>query len=156
MGQFLEGGPYGCSSWCCGSDYPAYPPLLCVMWSLYTVLLLTSVCLISTCRGQNAGKTCKLKHKGKSFDVQEGEVTYITKNTVKVCKNGKLTYVNKSEVRAPYKMGCGGCWYGKRLCNGDIVQDLHRWWFLNQCSNGRMRPVGRSYEEVSRDPRFKL
>jgi len=126
------------------------------MW-VYTVLLLTSVCLISTCLGQNAGKTCTLKHKGKTYDVQEGEVTEIRRTTFRICTNGSLILEKKkdSDVRPPYKMGCGGCWYGKLLCNGEIVQDLHRWWFLNQCSNGRMRPVGRTFEEVSRDPRFR-
>jgi len=124
------------------------------MW-LYTVLLLTSVSIFSTCLGQNTGNTCTLKRKGKTYDVQEGEVTVILKKLVKVCKDGKLSFKPKSEVRAPYKKACGGCWYGKLLCNGEIVQDLHRWWFLNQCSNGRMRPVGRTFEEVSRDPRFR-
>merc|ERR1711962_56485 len=109
MGQFLEGGPYGCSSWCCGSDYPAYPPLLCIMWSLYTVLLLTSVCLISTCLGQKpAGKTCTLRHKGKTYDVQDGEVTKITKTRVRVCNNGAFSMKSKKEVPPPYKLGCGG------------------------------------------------
>merc|ERR1712098_950777 len=125
------------------------------MW-VYTVLLLTAVCLISTCLGQKPEKTCKFRHKGKTYDVREGEVTEIKDTTVKVCRNGFLLVKKKTGVRAPYKFPCGGCWYGELLCQGTIVQDLHRWWFLNQCSNGKMRPVGRSWLEVSRDPRFQF
>ena len=51
------------------------------MW-VYTVLLLTSVCLLSTCLGQKSEKTCKFKNKGKTYDVQPGEVTEIKKTKV--------------------------------------------------------------------------
>merc|ERR1712080_161477 len=121
------------------------------MWR--TLLILSSLYILSL--GQKTEKTCKLKHLGKTHDVQEGQITEIRKTTFRVCTNGSLILKKKKEVRPPYKIGCGGCWYGKLLCNGEIVQDLNRWWFLNQCSNGRMRPVGRSYDEVSRDPRFR-
>ena len=35
------------------------------------------------------------------------------------------------------------------------VQDLYRWWFLAQCDRGRMRPIGRQWEDVVNDPRFQ-
>jgi hypothetical protein len=49
-----------------------------------------------------------------------------------------------------------GCqWNGKVICGGEIVQDLHSWWFESQCSGGRMRAVGRSWLAVVKDPRYK-
>ena len=48
------------------------------------------------------------RNKGKKFDIQEGEVTSVKKDKVKVCENGKLVQKEKSEVPTPYKIGCGG------------------------------------------------
>ena len=45
---------------------------------------------------------------GRKFDIQEGEVTSIKKDKVKVCEAGKLVEKEKSEVPAPYKIGCNG------------------------------------------------
>ena len=39
-------------------------------------------------------------------------------------------------------------WYGEVLCDGAVVQDLYRWWFLQRCSKGRMSVVSRSWSEV--------
>ena len=74
---------------------------MCVMW-LYTVLLLTSVGILSVhCN-------CEYKSKGKTYDVQEGEVTQVKKTTVRVCTNGKLILKKNEEVPKPYKFACGG------------------------------------------------
>ena len=54
------------------------------------------------------GKTCVLRNKGKKFDIQQGEVTGVKKDKVKVCDNGKLVEKEKSEVPTPYKIGCNG------------------------------------------------
>ena len=48
------------------------------------------------------------RNKGKKFDIQEGEVTAIKKDKVKVCEAGKLVQKEKSEVPTPYKIGCNG------------------------------------------------
>jgi hypothetical protein len=46
-------------------------------------------------------------------------------------------------------------WYGTVYCDGDVIQDLHRWWFLMKCSNSRLSVYGRSYNEVVSDKRYK-
>eukprot|EP00092_Neocalanus_flemingeri_P072997 GFUD01089962.1.p1 GENE.GFUD01089962.1~~GFUD01089962.1.p1 ORF type:complete len:129 (+),score=38.95 GFUD01089962.1:63-449(+) len=101
-------------------------------------------------------KTCVFRNKGKKFDIQEGEVTSIKKDKVKVCENGKLVQKDKSEVPTPYKIGCNGCmWYGRVICEGNVVKDLHSWWFLSKCAGGKMSAYGRSWLEVSGDKRFQ-
>ena len=82
------------------------------------------------------------RNKGKKFDIQEGEVTSVKKDKVKVCENGKLVQKEKSEVPTPYKIGCGGekcynldrltsslfacvsgcVWYGRVICDGNVVK----------------------------------
>ena len=54
------------------------------------------------------GRTCVFRNKGKKFDIQEGEVTAIKADKVKVCEAGKLVQKEKSEVPTPYKIGCNG------------------------------------------------
>ena len=46
-------------------------------------------------------------------------------------------------------------WYGTVYCNGNVIQDLHRWWFLMKCSNSRLSVYGCSYNEVVADKRYK-
>jgi hypothetical protein len=48
------------------------------------------------------------RNNGKKFDIQEGEVTAIKADKVKVCEAGKLVEKEKSEVPTPYKIGCNG------------------------------------------------
>merc|ERR1712098_271597 len=70
-------------------------------------------------------KTCTYKNGGKTYQINEGDVTEIKK---------------KEEVKAPYKYGCNGCTFnGKIVCQGTVVQDLYRWWFLAVCDKGRMK-----------------
>merc|ERR1711915_641887 len=96
------------------------------------------------------GRSCIFRNKGKKFDIQEGEVTSVKKDKVRVCENGKLVKKDRSEVPTPFKIGCNGCvWYGRVVCDGNIVKDLYRWWFLSKCSAGKMSPYGRSWLEVS-------
>ena len=51
---------------------------------------------------------------------------------------------------------CSECvWYGEILCDGAVVEDLYRWWFLSKCSKGRMSVTSRSWSEVTSDPRYQ-
>ena len=65
------------------------------------------MCLVSWSSAE-----CVFRNKGKKFDIQEGEVTSVKKDKVKVCENGKLVQKEKSEVPTPYKIGCGGEQFG--------------------------------------------
>ena len=47
-------------------------------------------------------------------------------------------------------------WYGQLYCSGDIIIDLYSWKFLKKCADGKMGVYGRSWQEVSQDPRFKV
>merc|ERR1719431_2575091 len=93
---------------------------------------------------------------GKTYQINEGDVTEIKKTKIRICENGKSVLKKKEEVKPPYKYGCNGCTYnGKIVCRGTEVKDLYRWWFLAVCDKGRMNPVGRSWLEVSQDTRYK-
>merc|ERR1712055_536405 len=94
--------------------------------------------------------------KEKDITVKEGEAVRFLKKykKVKICLDGKLQYKRIADVE--FSFACSGCgWYDKVVCDGETVQDLHRWWFLSTCSNGRMNVISRSWSEVRRDPRFK-
>ena len=55
-----------------------------------------------------------------------------------------------------YYFWCLECvWYGEVLCDGAVVQDLYRWWFLLKCSKNKMKVISRSWSEVASDPRYK-
>merc|ERR1711892_108878 len=102
--------------------------------------------------------SCSCKGKGKFAGQQicEGGVTKELKTLVKICTDGKLKLKPKSEVKPGYPLAGGECvWYGEVLCDGAVVQDLHRWWFLSKCVKNRMTVVSRSWLEVVSDPRYK-
>ena len=84
-------------------------------------------------------KTCTYKNGGKTYQINEGDVTEIKKTKVRVCENGKSVLKKKEEVKGPYKYGCNGeypvelehktigtfpgCTYnGKIVCQGTVVQ----------------------------------
>ena len=46
-------------------------------------------------------------------------------------------------------------WYGTTFCDGDLVEDLYRWWFKMKCSKSRFTVVSVPYTQVVQDPRFK-
>merc|ERR1712200_49445 len=99
---------------------------------------------------------CTFRNGGKKFDVAEGEVTSVKGDKVRVCEGGKLIKKAKEEVPQPFVIGCGGClWYGRVVCDGNVVKDLYRWWFESKCSGGKMRPVGRAWGAVVADKRFR-
>lgn len=39
-------------------------------------------------------------------------------------------------------------WYGTTFCDGDVVEDLYRWWFKMRCSNTRFSVDSSSWAEV--------
>ena len=103
--------------------------------------------------------SCSCKFKGQ--DICEGAVTKELKKKVRICSGGKLKYKLKSEVKAGYPLvgrdtgpGKDCTWYGTVYCSGDVIHDLHRWWFLMKCSNTRLSVIARSYTQVVQDKRF--
>merc|ERR1711990_667943 len=96
--------------------------------------------------------SCKFEGK----EICEGAVTRELSTVVKICDNGKLKLKKKSDIAPGWPMAGGECvWYGEVLCDGAVVQDLYRWWFLMKCTKGRMSLYSRSWSEVSNDPRYK-
>jgi len=84
-------------------------------------------------------------------------VTKVTGKFVRVCTEGKVLKKKKEEVEPGYPMAGGECvWYGEVLCDGAVVQDLYRWWFLLKCSKNKMSVVSRSWADVTSDERFKI
>merc|ERR1719483_2024834 len=103
--------------------------------------------------------SCSCKFKGN--EVCEGAVTKELKSTLQICTNGRLKLKKKSEVKPGYPLvgrdtgpdkDC--TWYGTVYCSGDVIQDLHRWWFLMKCSSTRLSVIARSYTQVVQDKRF--
>merc|ERR1711879_502296 len=89
-------------------------------------------------------------------EICEGAVTKELSTLVKICVDGRLKLKKKSEVAPGWPKAGGECvWYGEVLCDGAVVQDLYRWWFLQRCSKGRMSVVSRSWSEVTQDERYK-
>ena len=116
--------------------------------------------------------------------MKEGEAVRFLKKfkKVKICEDGKLKYKKIADVELSLACngkthknstkssklvnfceflvnfifcvppGCG--WYDKVICDGETVQDLHRWWFLSTCREGKLNVVSRSWAEVRGDPRF--
>lgn len=41
-------------------------------------------------------------------------------------------------------------WYGTTFCDGDVVEDLYRWWFKMKCSKTRFSVDSSSWAEVIR------
>merc|ERR1712061_8077 len=92
-----------------------------------TLVYLNRITLSQPVAGQ---KTCKYKNKGVEYEIGE-------------------------DFPPPWKYACNGCTVnGKIVCQGTVVRDLYRWWYLAQCDRGRMLPVGRQWGDVVEDPRF--
>eukprot|EP00090_Calanus_glacialis_P000389 TRINITY_DN10236_c0_g1_i1.p1 TRINITY_DN10236_c0_g1~~TRINITY_DN10236_c0_g1_i1.p1 ORF type:complete len:143 (+),score=42.27 TRINITY_DN10236_c0_g1_i1:164-592(+) len=91
--------------------------------------------------------------------VCDGAVTKELKSTVpsvQVCDMGKLKVKGAKQVGDGAPTSGGECeWYGQLYCDGDIIIDLYTWKFLKKCQDGKMGIYGRTWQEVSSDPRFK-
>merc|ERR1711915_938449 len=109
-------------------------------------------------KGTNKGGDCGVGGRG-GKRVCNGAVIKELKTTtpsLQVCEKGKLVAKNMKKVpqNAPRPDRGEDCiWYGEVFCDGDIVQDLYRWWFLTKCGNGKMYVYARSNQEVRADPR---
>merc|ERR1711992_7663 len=115
-----------------------------------TTLLLIAV--LVTCLARVTQSSCPFEGK----EICEGAVTRELSTVVKICENGKLTLKKKSDIAPGWPKAGGECvWYGEILCDGAVVEDLYRWWFLSKCSKGRMSVTSRSWSEVTSDPRYK-
>merc|ERR1711935_254052 len=73
--------------------------------------------------------------------VCNGAVTQEKGKFVKICINGKIKTKLKTKVPKDYPLvgrdtgpGKDCTWYGTVFCDGDVVEDLHRWTFLMKCS----------------------
>ena len=126
-------------------------------------LAISLICLAPTINA-----SCKFEGK----EICEGAVTKELSTVVKICVDGKLKIKKKSDYPAPWPKAGGGknfvlrlwnyyflclecVWYGEVLCDGAVVQDLYRWWFLLKCSKNKMKVISRSWSEVASDPRYK-
>merc|ERR1711899_430860 len=89
-------------------------------------------------------------------EVCEGKIVKeIGKSLVKICIDGKLKIKPRKKI-SPWPGFGGSCmWYGEVLCDGAVVQDLYRWWFLSKCSKSKMSVVSRSWLDVTSDKRYK-
>merc|ERR1712061_898093 len=83
-------------------------------------------------------------------EVCEGKIVKeIGKSLVKICRDGKLKIKPRKKI-SPWPGYGGSCmWYGEVLCDGAVVQDLYRWWFLSKCSKSKMSVVSRSWLDVT-------
>merc|ERR1712061_350330 len=89
-------------------------------------------------------------------EVCEGKIVKeIGKSLVKICIDGKLKIKPRKKIN-PWPGYGGSCmWHGEVLCDGAVVQDLYRWWFLSKCSKSKMSVVSRSWLDVTSDRRYK-
>merc|ERR1711988_112297 len=98
------------------------------------------------------GKDCT--YKGEK--ICNGAVTKeIGKKLVKVCKNGKVKTATRKSVGEGFPLvgrdtgeGKDCIWYGTTFCDGDVVEDLYRWWFKMKCSKTRFSVDSSSWAEV--------
>ena len=117
-------------------------------------LLITTAALIAQSRRVKlGGKTCE--YEGQT--ICNGAVVSETPFSAMACDGGKIKKKGIKAVKGNPRVGKNtgpgkDCvWYGTVFCDGDIVEDLHRWWFLSKCSRGKMSAYGRSWLEVSQD-----
>merc|ERR1712062_564228 len=114
------------------------------------LILATTLALLCLHHSEAA---CKFKGK----QICEGAVTKEFKKSVRICTEGKVLKKKREEVEPGYPLAGGECvWYGEVLCDGAVVQDLYRWWFLLKCSANKMSVVSRSWSDVTSDRRFKV
>merc|ERR1712066_1031393 len=119
-------------------------------WDNMKILITTF--LLVTLLTHSLEASCKFEGK----EICEGAVTKELSTVVKICQNGKLRLKKKSDIAPGWPKPGGECvWYGDIICDGAVVQDLYRWWFLMKCSKGKMSLYSRSWTEVTNDQRYK-
>ena len=105
------------------------------------------------------GKDCE--HEG--VKICNGAVTKeVGKALVKVCTDGEVKTKLRKKVGEGFALvgrdtgpGKDCVWYGTTFCDGDLVEDLFRWWFRMKCSKSKFTVASVPYTQVVQDPRFK-
>merc|ERR1712083_1291558 len=105
------------------------------------------------------GKDCTFKGER----ICNGAVTKeIGSLTVQICVNGKVRLMPRMKVGEGFALlgrdtgpGKDCLWYGTTFCDGDLVEDLFRWWFRMKCSKSKFTVASVPYTQVVQDPRFK-
>ena len=131
--------------------------------SIYSFLLHTVLMLGSQA---DAFRTVKLGGKDCEYDgskICNGAVTKeVGKSLVKVCTDGKVKTKLRKSVGEGFALvgrdtgpGKDCLWYGTTFCDGDLVEDLFRWWFRMKCSKSKFTVASVPYTQVVQDPRFK-
>merc|ERR1712179_22 len=127
--------------------------------SWYLCLLLCLLLPVSPLRTVKlGGKDCN--YEGKK--ICNGAVTKeIGSTLVKVCSDGRVKTKARKTVGEGFPLygtdtgpGKDCTWDGTVFCDGDVIEDLHRWWFLMKCSKSKFSVYSRSYTEVTNDKRF--
>merc|ERR1712014_167581 len=98
------------------------------------------------------GKDCKFQGE----KVCNGAVTKeIGTKLVKICSDGKIKTKTRKSVGEGFPLvgrdtgeGKDCIWYGTTFCDGDLVEDLFRWWFKMKCSNTKFSVDSSSWAEV--------
>merc|ERR1711997_88440 len=118
------------------------------------------LCLVFLCVTYTLSvRVVKLGGKDCSFEgekVCNGAVTKeIGTKLVKVGSDGKIKTKTRRSVGEGYPLvgrdtGAGKdcAWYGTVFCDGDVVEDLFRWWFKMKCSKGKFSVDSSNLAEV--------
>merc|ERR1711981_881156 len=121
--------------------------ILCLVFLCVTVTLSVRVVKLG-------GKDCT----SKGEKVCNGAVTKeIGTKLVKICSDGKIKTKTRKSVGEGYPLvgrdtgpGKDCAWYGTVFCDGDVVEDLFRWWFKMKCSKGKFSVDSSNLAEVIR------
>merc|ERR1712083_951002 len=113
------------------------------------LVFLCVTCTLSVRVVKLGGKDCNFQGE----KVCNGAVTKV----VKICSDGKIKTKTRKSVGEGYPLvgrdtGPGkDCeWYGTVFCDGDVVEDLFRWWFKMKCSKGKFSVDSSNLAEVIR------
>ena len=126
---------------------------------LHSVLFLGSLPADAFRTVKLGGKDCEYE----GVKICNGAVTKeVGKSLVKVCTDGKVKTKLRKSVGEGFALvgrdtgpGKDCLWYGTTFCDGDLVEDLFRWWFRMKCSKSKFTVASVPYTQVVQDPRFK-
>eukprot|EP00091_Calanus_sinicus_P003762 TRINITY_DN13946_c0_g1_i2.p1 TRINITY_DN13946_c0_g1~~TRINITY_DN13946_c0_g1_i2.p1 ORF type:complete len:129 (-),score=37.75 TRINITY_DN13946_c0_g1_i2:60-446(-) len=127
------------------------------MFAKLFLIFTLQICLSNCRKVKLGGKTCDYN----GATICNGAVVEETLFSAMACEGGKIKKKGIKAVKGNPRVGKDtgpgkDClWYDTVFCDGDIVEDLHRWWFLMKCSMGQFSVYSRSYSEVVADKRFR-
>merc|ERR1712045_335387 len=118
------------------------------------IVFLCVTCTVSVRVVKLGGKDCS----SKGEKVCNGAVIKeIGTKLVKICSDGKIKTKTRKSVGEGYPLvgrdtgpGKDCTWYGTVFCDGDVVEDLFRWWFKMRCAKGKFSVDSVSYGDVIR------